>query len=95
MAYDDQALYVAACLYDSETEKITSRLSRRDDFGESDWFVFCVDPYLDRRTGFSSPSTPPLRSATGRCKTTPGATAPGTATGRPGAASMMRAGWWK
>src|SRR5512137_1052565 len=52
VAYDDQALYVAAYLHDSEKSKITSRLSRRDDYGESDWFLFCVDPYLDRRTGY-------------------------------------------
>jgi hypothetical protein len=52
VAYDDQALYVAAYLYDSDKEKITTRLSRRDDFGESDWFILCIDPYLDRRTGY-------------------------------------------
>jgi hypothetical protein len=52
VAYDDQALYVAAYLYDSEKAKITSRLCRRDDYGESDWFMFCVDPYFDRRTGY-------------------------------------------
>jgi hypothetical protein len=52
VAYDDQALYVAAYLYDSEKAKIMSRIGRRDDYGESDWFLFCVDPFLDRRTGY-------------------------------------------
>jgi len=52
VAYDDLALYVAAYLYDSDKAKITTRLGRRDDYGESDWFLFCVDPYLDRRTGY-------------------------------------------
>jgi hypothetical protein len=52
IAYDDNALYVAARLYDSEPEKIVSRLGRRDDSLESDWFQFSVDPYYDRRTGF-------------------------------------------
>jgi len=52
VAYDEKALYVAARLYDSEPELITSRLGRRDDFVESDWFIFAVDPYYDRRTGF-------------------------------------------
>ncbi len=52
VAYDDQALYVAAYLYDSDKAKIMTRLGRRDDYGESDWFLFCVDPYLDRRTGY-------------------------------------------
>lgn len=52
IAYDEKALYVAARLYDSKSELITSRLGRRDDFVESDWFIFAVDPYYDRRTGF-------------------------------------------
>lgn len=52
VAYDKEAIYVAARLYDSNPESITSRLGRRDDFVESDWFIFAVDPYYDRRTGF-------------------------------------------
>jgi hypothetical protein len=52
IAYDEEALYVAAYLYDSQPELITSRLGRRDDFVESDWFIFAVDPYYDKRTGF-------------------------------------------
>jgi len=52
VAYDEKALYVAACLYDSQPELIKSRLGRRDDFVESDWFIFAVDPYYDKRTGF-------------------------------------------
>ena len=52
VAYDEEALYVAARLYDSDPKAITSRLGRRDDFVDSDWFIFAVDPYYDRRTGF-------------------------------------------
>ena len=52
VAYDDNALYVAACLYDSKPELIKGRLGRRDDMVDSDWFIFAVDPYYDRRTGF-------------------------------------------
>jgi len=52
VAYDKDAIYVAARLYDSNPESITSRLGRRDDFVESDWFIFAVDPYYDKRTGF-------------------------------------------
>ena len=52
IAYDEEALYVAARLYDSKPELITCRLGRRDDFVDSDWFIFAVDPYYDRRTGF-------------------------------------------
>jgi len=52
VAYDETNLYVAARLYDSHPELIASRLGRRDDFVDSDWFIFAVDPYYDRRTGY-------------------------------------------
>jgi hypothetical protein len=52
VAYDDKALYVSARMFDSEPAKIIARLGRRDDWVESDWFLFSVDPYLDRRSGF-------------------------------------------
>lgn len=52
VAYDEEAIYVAANLHDSEPESIVSRLGRRDDFLDSDWFIFAVDPYYDRRSGF-------------------------------------------
>jgi len=52
VAFDDKNLYVAARLYDSEPDKIVRRLGRRDDLVDSDWFIFAVDPYYDRRTGY-------------------------------------------
>lgn len=52
VAYDDKALYVAAFCYDSEPKKIMSRLGRRDADVDSDWFMFAVDPYYDKRTGY-------------------------------------------
>ncbi|MBN2409409.1 MAG: carbohydrate binding family 9 domain-containing protein, partial [Candidatus Aminicenantes bacterium] len=52
IAYDDKAVYVAAFCYDSEPRKIVSRLGRRDSDLDSDWFMFAVDPYYDRRTGY-------------------------------------------
>jgi hypothetical protein len=52
VAYDDKALYVAAFCYDSDPKGIISRLGRRDADVDSDWFLFAVDPYYDRRTGF-------------------------------------------
>lgn len=52
IAFDNKALYIGARLYDSEPGAILSRLGRRDDFVDSDWFIFAVDPYYDRRTGF-------------------------------------------
>ncbi len=53
VAYDDKALYVAARLHDAEPGKIVGLLGRRDDELDSDWFTFAVDPYLDRRSGYS------------------------------------------
>lgn len=52
VAYDEKALYVAARLYDSEPDRIKYRLGRRDDFVDSDWFIFAVDTYYDRRSGY-------------------------------------------
>lgn len=52
VAYDDNAIYIAARLYDSEPDKITRRLGRRDEMTESDWFYFAVDPYYDKRSGY-------------------------------------------
>ncbi len=52
VAYDREALYIAARLYDSEPGKIVKRLGRRDDLVDSDWFKFVVDPYNDKRSGY-------------------------------------------
>ncbi len=52
IAYDEKALYIAARLYDSQPELIKCRLGRRDDFVDSDWFIFAVDTYYDRRSGY-------------------------------------------
>ncbi len=53
VAYDDKALYVAARMRDAEPGKIVGLLGRRDDDLDSDWFTFAVDPYYDRRSGYS------------------------------------------
>lgn len=52
VAYDDKALYVAAFCYDSDPKAIISRLGRRDSDVDSDWFIFAVDPYYDKQTGY-------------------------------------------
>jgi len=52
VAYDDKNLYVAARLYDTEPGLIKCRLGRRDDMVDSDWFIFAVDTYYDRRSGY-------------------------------------------
>ncbi len=52
VAYDDENLYIAAKLYDSNPDSIDASLMRRDSHNESDWFFFFVDPYNDKRTGY-------------------------------------------
>ncbi len=49
--YDAQALYVGAELFDRDPSRIVSRLSRRDDNPDSDYFALYLDPYHDRVTG--------------------------------------------
>jgi len=53
VAYDEEALYVAARLHDESPGLIESRLGRRDDKIESDWFTISLDPYKDGRSGYS------------------------------------------
>ena len=52
VAYDDDAIYVGARMYDSAPDSIIARLGRRDSHLQSDIFQFMVDPYLDKRSGF-------------------------------------------
>jgi hypothetical protein len=52
LAYDDEALYVAARMYDTAPDSIIQILARRDADITADWFTFDIDPYHDRRTGF-------------------------------------------
>lgn len=46
MVYDDQAIYVAAYLYDNP-EKIMKQLVNRDNFGQTDFFVVTLNPNND------------------------------------------------
>ncbi len=50
--YDDGALYIGIRAYDSEPDRIVGRLTRRDQYSESDWLVISIDSYFDRRTAF-------------------------------------------
>jgi len=52
IVYDDDYLYVAARLFDSEPDKIAAQLFRRDGDGYSDWFEVMIDSYYDHRTAF-------------------------------------------
>src|SRR5688572_14796732 len=49
--YDDDALYVAARLLDSEPSRISRRLSRRDDRPDADVLAIYLDPMHDHLTG--------------------------------------------
>jgi len=52
VAYDDDAIYVGARLYDSAPESIQVRLARRDASIASDRFGVYLDPYRDKRSGY-------------------------------------------
>lgn len=52
IAYDDDAIYIAAKLYDSHPDSILSNLSRRDYSTVADAFQVYLDPFNDKRTGF-------------------------------------------
>ena len=51
VAYDDNALYVAARLHDSSPDSIMALLDRRDNLSNADWFGVFLDPYHDKRSG--------------------------------------------
>ncbi|MEP7028264.1 MAG: DUF5916 domain-containing protein [Candidatus Eisenbacteria bacterium] len=52
LAYDDDALYIGARLYDTAPDSILARLSRRDGFVPGDQFALFLDPLHDRRSGY-------------------------------------------
>ena len=52
-SYDDEALYIGIMAYDSEPDKIVSRLVRRDQWTEADRIRISFDPYHDHQTGYS------------------------------------------
>jgi hypothetical protein len=51
VAYDDDALYIGARLFDREPAQIVRRLSRRDLGANSDTVTIYLDPQHDHRTG--------------------------------------------
>ncbi|HET7042517.1 MAG TPA: DUF5916 domain-containing protein, partial [Gemmatimonadales bacterium] len=52
VAFDNEALYVAARMYDSHPDSVRAVLARRDRWAESDRFNVYVDSYNDNRSGF-------------------------------------------
>jgi hypothetical protein len=52
VAYDDDALYLGARLFDTAPDSVVARLARRDASIASDRFALYLDPYHDRRSGY-------------------------------------------
>jgi hypothetical protein len=52
IAYDEDALYVGARMYDSHPDSIVSRLCRRDVSIQADRFAVFLDPFHDHRSGY-------------------------------------------
>jgi len=53
VVYDNDAIYFGIMCHDSEPNRITSRLGRRDAWLETDQVSVNLDPHFDRRTGFA------------------------------------------
>jgi hypothetical protein len=51
VAFDNDALYIAARMYDSHPDSILARLTRRDNVINADRFLIYLDPYHDKRSG--------------------------------------------
>jgi hypothetical protein len=51
VSYDDEALFVAAQMYDTSPDSIVTRIARRDGNLNADWFYLGIDSYHDKRTG--------------------------------------------
>ncbi len=52
VAYDDEALYIAARMKDIHPDSIIARLARRDNDASSDEFAVGIDSYHDKRNAF-------------------------------------------
>ncbi len=52
VVFDDDAIYVAARMYESDPSQIRARLTRRDERGSFDSFTLSLDPNRDGLTGY-------------------------------------------
>ncbi|UQD55084.1 DUF5916 domain-containing protein [Flavobacterium sp. K5-23] len=50
--YDNDAIYIAALMYDNEPSKILKEITKRDDFGTSDFFGVFINGYNDGQQNF-------------------------------------------
>jgi hypothetical protein len=53
VVYDEDAIYFAVACLEKDPAKISSNLSRRDRFSNSDLVSVYIDPYHDRTTGYN------------------------------------------
>jgi hypothetical protein len=51
IAYDDEAIYIGAMLYDENPDSILKQLTARDEIGNTDWFGIVTDTYEDGNNG--------------------------------------------
>jgi hypothetical protein len=59
IAFDDDYLYLAGRLYDSEPSKILATSKKRDYLqGNTDWFGFIIDTFNDKENGMAFFTTP-------------------------------------
>ena len=50
--FDDEAIWIGLRMWDSQPERISRQLFRRDDNGQADYVEVGIDPNMDRRTGY-------------------------------------------
>ena len=58
ISYDDQAVYIAACMHDISPDSIKHELSTRDNIGSADLFAVFFDPYDEHQCGYGFFVTP-------------------------------------
>jgi len=58
MIYDDDAVYVAARMYERNPDSIYNFLTERDNFGNADWFIVVFNTYQDGINGDGFGVTP-------------------------------------
>ena len=58
IAYDNEAIYIGARMYDSEPARISAQLGRRDNISQSDLFEVDFDSYHDHQTSFQFYTNP-------------------------------------
>jgi hypothetical protein len=51
IAYDNEAIYIGAILYDDNRDSILKQLTARDEIGNTDWFGIVLDTYEDGNNG--------------------------------------------